>query len=55
MLDRKVAKRKHPLKISMDDTLELLLLTLAQSADDDAMILEFVKHSKSKKCVNWTA
>ncbi|GKO21131.1 hypothetical protein NUBL22007_49230 [Klebsiella pneumoniae] len=46
MLGRTVANREYPLKLRMDNGLELLSLTLAQCAEEHGVILEFIKSCK---------
>lgn len=46
VLDRIVANRGYPLKIRMDNGPELVSLTLAQSAEEHGVQLEFIKPGK---------
>lgn len=46
VLDRIVANRGYPLKMRMDNRPELISLTLAQSAEDHGVMLEFIRPGK---------
>ncbi len=43
VLDRIVANRGYPLKLRMDNSPELISLTLAQWAEEHGVVLEFIK------------
>ena len=46
VLDRIVANRRYPLKMRMDNSLELVSLTLAQWAEGQGVMLEFIRPGK---------
>ena len=46
VLDRIVANRGYPLKLQMDNSPELISLTLAQWAEEHGVVLEFIKPGK---------
>lgn len=46
VLDRNVANRRYPLKMRMDNGLELVLRILAQWAEEHGVMLEFIRPGK---------